>query len=155
MRHFPKEKIFKNFKFFFKKNVLRFLSLRYSADFRRSRLVFLFVRQTTDLIVYVPLFTDFTRSRVLVSTVLTRFTVNPAVRVRVLAFFVQFFSALCDYFSVFFAFKGSHLQVFFRKLKTIFCLQRALPSIYLIFCNKLGFSKDPKGPAFTGLKTAF
>ena len=25
--------------FFFKKNVLRFLSLRYSADFRRSRLV--------------------------------------------------------------------------------------------------------------------
>ena len=28
---------------------------------------------------YVPLFTDFTRSRVLVSTVFTRFTVNPAV----------------------------------------------------------------------------
>ena len=30
----------KKFKFFFQKNVLRFLSLRYSADFRRSRLVF-------------------------------------------------------------------------------------------------------------------
>ena len=30
---------FENFKFFSKKNVLRFLSLRYSADLRRSRLV--------------------------------------------------------------------------------------------------------------------
>ena len=29
----------KNFKFFFKKSLLRFLSLRYGADFRRSRLV--------------------------------------------------------------------------------------------------------------------
>ena len=38
--------------FFFKK-VLRFLSLRYSADFRRSRLVF---RQITDLTLYVALF---------------------------------------------------------------------------------------------------
>ena len=36
MRHFPKKV---NFKFFFQKNVLRFLSLRYSADFRCSRLV--------------------------------------------------------------------------------------------------------------------
>ena len=33
-----------------------FLSFRYSADFRRSRLVFF--RQTTDLIAYVPLFTE-------------------------------------------------------------------------------------------------
>ena len=32
---------FENFKFFSKKNVLRFLSLRYSADFRRSRLVYI------------------------------------------------------------------------------------------------------------------
>ena len=39
---FLKEKIFKNF---FEKFFLRFLSLRYSADFRRSRLVFF--RQTT------------------------------------------------------------------------------------------------------------
>ena len=37
---FRKRKIFENFKFFSKKNILRFLSLRYSADFRRSRLVF-------------------------------------------------------------------------------------------------------------------
>ena len=42
VRHFPKEIFFlENFKFFSKKNVLRFLSLRYSADLRRSRLVLL------------------------------------------------------------------------------------------------------------------
>ena len=40
MRHFPKKKNFRKFQVFFQKNVLRFLSLRYSADFRRSRLVF-------------------------------------------------------------------------------------------------------------------
>ena len=40
VRHFPKEKFFfENFKFFSRKNVLRFLSLRYSADLRRSPLV--------------------------------------------------------------------------------------------------------------------
>ena len=38
MRHFLKEKNFQKFQVFFK-NVLRFLSLIYSADFRRSRLV--------------------------------------------------------------------------------------------------------------------
>ena len=38
MRHFLKEKNLK-FPVFFSKNVLRFLSLRYSADFRRSHLV--------------------------------------------------------------------------------------------------------------------
>ena len=41
VRHFPKEKFFRKFQVFFQKNVLRFLSLRYSADFRRSRLVIL------------------------------------------------------------------------------------------------------------------
>ena len=40
MRHFLKEKNSKNSSFFFKKSLMRFLSLRYSADFRRSRLVF-------------------------------------------------------------------------------------------------------------------
>ena len=39
MRHFSKEKNSKISSFFPKKNVLRFLSLRYSCDFRRSRLV--------------------------------------------------------------------------------------------------------------------
>ena len=36
----PYRKIFENFKFISKKNVLRFSRLRYNADFRRSRLVF-------------------------------------------------------------------------------------------------------------------
>ena len=39
MRHLPKEKNFRKFQVFSKKSLLRFLSLRYSADFRRSRLV--------------------------------------------------------------------------------------------------------------------
>ena len=39
MRHFLKEKIQKLHVFFSKKSLLSFLSLRYSADFRRSRLV--------------------------------------------------------------------------------------------------------------------
>ena len=39
MRHFLKEKNQKFQVFFPKKSILRFLSLRYSADFRRSRLV--------------------------------------------------------------------------------------------------------------------
>ena len=36
-----RKNFFQKFQVFFQKNVLRFLSLRYSADFRRSRLVFL------------------------------------------------------------------------------------------------------------------
>ena len=42
VRHFPKEFFFRKFQVFFQKNVLRFLNLRFSADFRRSRLVFTF-----------------------------------------------------------------------------------------------------------------
>ena len=63
MRHFPKEKNQK-FQVFFEKNAVGFLSLRYSADFRRSRLVFLFFRPTTELTLYVPPFSaDFNRIR--------------------------------------------------------------------------------------------
>ena len=39
MRLLLKENFFQKFQFFSKKSVLRFLSLRYGADFRRSRLV--------------------------------------------------------------------------------------------------------------------
>ena len=39
MRLFLKEKNFQKLQNFFQKSVLRFLSLRYGADFRRSRLV--------------------------------------------------------------------------------------------------------------------
>ena len=42
MRLLLKEKIFQKFQFFSKKSVLRFLSLRYGADFRRSRLVIVY-----------------------------------------------------------------------------------------------------------------
>ena len=59
MRHFLREKKSKISSFFFKKSLLRFLSLRYSADFRRSRLVFL---QTTDLTLKGPLFTETTKT---------------------------------------------------------------------------------------------
>ena len=55
MRHFPQKKVCQKFQVFRKKNVLRFLSLRYSADFRRSRLVF---RQTTDLTLIGQLFRE-------------------------------------------------------------------------------------------------
>ena len=43
---FERKIFFKNFNFFSKKSVLRFLSLRYGADFRRSRLVFFFSLQS-------------------------------------------------------------------------------------------------------------
>ena len=39
MRHFPKEKNIQKFQDFFQEKCLRCFSLRYSADFRRSRLV--------------------------------------------------------------------------------------------------------------------
>ena len=52
-RHYAtfSEKNFKNFKFFFLKSLLRFLSLRYSADFRRSRLVL------PSVLKHVPIYT--------------------------------------------------------------------------------------------------
>ena len=51
MRHFPKEKDLKKIQIFSsKKNVLRFLSLRYSADCRRSRLVRLIKKRKTKVI---------------------------------------------------------------------------------------------------------
>ena len=46
---FWKKIFFKNFNFFSKKSVLRFLSLRYGADFRRSRLVELSASYCTRL----------------------------------------------------------------------------------------------------------
>ena len=59
MRLLLKEKFFQKFQFFSKKSVLRFLSLRYGAHFRRSRLVFL---QTTILTLIGPLFTILSRA---------------------------------------------------------------------------------------------
>ena len=60
VRHFPKEICFSKISSFFsKKNVLRFLSLRYSADLRRSRLVYL--ERCQDLGI-LTVFFDFHRS---------------------------------------------------------------------------------------------
>ena len=58
MRLFLKEENFQ-ISIFFQK-VLRFLSLRYGADFRRSRLVFL---QMTDLTLIGPLFAETTQAQ--------------------------------------------------------------------------------------------
>ena len=56
---FSERKIFlENFKFFSKKNVLRFLSLRYSADLRRSRLV-----------LNICLFSEYKSTIILVNTI--------------------------------------------------------------------------------------
>ena len=99
----------------------------------------LFFRQTTDLIVYVPLITDFTRSRVLVSTVFIRFTVNSAVTGSSACFsqklFRAIFSALCDHFN------------FFRHSTTSFF--NFLPSkgpTFKFFFDILQQTKVPKSP---------
>ena len=83
-----------------------------------------FFRQTTDLIAYVPLFTDFTLAHMYSSVLGLRWIHWSRVRVLALArnFFEQFFSALCDSFNFFrhcatffwnfFVAKGSPFQVF-------------------------------------------
>ena len=98
--------------------------------------VLFFFRQTTYLIVYVPL----------LSTDFTRFTVNPAITGSSPCFSQKLFrafakadgtegsplfSALCDHFLRFFAFRGSHLQN------------------VLIFCSKLKCQKAQKVSPFT------
>ena len=57
VRHFPKEKYFRKLQVFFPtKNVLRFLSLRYSADFRRSRLVLLYTQLQDAFVIWIAFF---------------------------------------------------------------------------------------------------
>ena len=56
MRDFLKEKNSKTSSVFFKKNCLRFLSLKYSADFRRSRLVDFQVTQIWDNPIFTVIF---------------------------------------------------------------------------------------------------
>ena len=167
MRHFLKEKNSKISSFSSKKYLLRFLSLRYSADFRRSRLddfnnnlfnfqstfTFLnprfssrllqwlvFFRQTTDLIVYIPLF----------STDFNRFTGNPAVTGSSPCFSQKLYRAFAKTDET----EGSPLSFFsdtatFSK-KTY--LQR-VPFKFFMFCNKLDFQNVQRVPPFTILKT--
>ena len=94
---------------------------------------FFFFRQTTDLIVYVPLFIDFTRSLVLVSTVFTRFTVNPAVTGSSPCFSQKLFRA--TFFGTVRLF-----QFFFRHCATLFRFflpSKGTSKFFLIFCSKL------------------
>ena len=119
---------------FFKKKSCAFWALNIAPTLDVPVLFLFFFRQTTDLIAYVPLF----------STDLTWSTVNPAVtgssycfRQKLFRAFAKadetegsplsFFSAT---FSNFFAFKGSHLQVF------------------LIFCSKLKYQKAQRVSPF-------
>ena len=118
-------------------NEVNVFSRRFSSE--KSPIITVTSFFTTDLIVYVPLFTDFTRSRVLVSTVFTRFKVNPAVTgsspcLSQKPFRTFFFGTVrlsifwhcATFFRIFFAFKVSHLQVF------------------VIFCSKLKCQKAPR-----------
>ena len=100
---------------------------------KRARLLqwLVFFRQTTDLIVYVPLFST------------TRFTVNQRSRVRVLALARNFFEHLRKRTSL----KGPLLQFFFATVRLIlifFCLQRVPPSSFLYFAAYQS-AKKPKG----------
>ena len=81
-----------------------------------------FFRQTTDLIVYVPLFTDFTRSHLLVRTVFTRFAVNPAVTdlspcLSQKLFRAIFFGTVQLFFDVFSPSKGPIFKFFLNILQ--------------------------------------
>ena len=129
MRHFLKEKnsIISSF---FQKKVLRFLSRRYSANFRRSRLVFFL--QTTILTLIGPLFRnnpETTKPPKAKSRQgkfcpkgppfhLLLFQGNLQNRTCLKGPPLGFFSALC-YFSS----------------KIIQCRQRVPPLSFLIFCN--------------------
>ena len=103
-----------------------------------------FFCQTTDLIAYVPLFTDFTLAHMYSSVLGLQRTQRSRVRVLALArnFFEQFFSALCDSFNFF-----SALCDFFR----FFLSPKGPPSSFLIFCSKLKFQTAQK--VFTILGT--
>ena len=90
-------------------------------------LVFFFFRQTTDLIVYVPLF----------STDFTRFTVNPAVTGSSPCFSQKLFRAFTKAEET----EGSPLSIFFSTVRfffRIFSLQRVPPSsfFWIFFSNQ-------------------
>ena len=87
---------------------------------------------------YVPLFIDFTRSRVLVCTVFTRFTANPAVTgsspcLSQKLFRAIFLGTVRLFFEVFLAFKGSHLQVFLIFCSKLKCQKAQRVSLFMYF----------------------
>ena len=86
----------------------------------------LFFRQTTDLIVYV-----------LFSTDLTRFTMNPAVTGSSPCFSQKLFRA----FSKADETEGSPLSIFFRHCATFFAFKGSHLQVFLIFCSELNCQK--------------
>ena len=91
----------------------------------------LFFRQTTDLIAYVPLFTDFTLAHMYSSVLGLRWTQRSRVRVLALArnLFEQFFFGTVRLFRIFF-------------------VQR-VPLNFFDILQQTGFSKSGKGPLLT------
>ena len=89
---------------------------------------------------YVPLFTDFTRSRVLVSTVFTQCTVNPVVTGSSPCFsqklFRAIFLALCD------------LQFFSGTVRLFFVFLPSKGPTFKFFFDILQQTKVPKGLPF-------
>ena len=114
MRLFLKEKNLKISIFF--QNVLRFLSLRYGADLRRSRLVsFFFVRPQTSSCMYHFLQTSLVHVYSSVQSLLgLRWTQRSRVRVLALArnFFEQFFRHCAIFFEFFSPSKGPTFKFF-------------------------------------------
>ena len=102
-------------------------------------LVFFFFRQTTDLIVYVPLF----------STDFIRFTVNPAVTGSSPCFSQKLFRFRA--FAKADETEGSPRPIFFGTVGFFFeflLSPKGPRSIISIFCNKLDFQKAPRVPFF-------
>ena len=94
-----------------------------------------FFRQTTDLIVYLPLFsTDFFRFTVRVHALAKNFFEHLRKRTSLKGPLFSFFSALCDFVFDFFC----HQRVSFK---------------FFDYLQQTGFSKSSKGPPFTIVKT--
>ena len=111
---------------------------------------FSFFCQTTDLIVYIPRFTDFTRSCVLVTTVFTPFTVNPVVKNSSPCFnqklFQQFFPALRR--SIFFRIAVLNFFRHCAPFLYFFCLQRVLHSSFVDILQQTKVPKNQNGLPF-------
>ena len=99
---------------------------------------------------YIPRFTDFTRSRVLVTTVFTRFTVNPVVKDSSPCFsqklFQQFFPALR--LSVFFGIVALNFFGTVRLFFYFFRLQKVLHSSFVDISQQTKVPKNQNGLPF-------
>ena len=135
---------------FLRRLLALFFSRRFSSEksptITVARFFSFFFRQTTDLIVYVPLLTDFTRSHVLVSTVFTGFTVHPAVTGSSPCFSQKLFRAFAKADET----EGSLLPIFFRHCATFFeffAFKRSHPHFFDIL-QQIKVPKSPKGLPF-------